>query len=444
MKYFIQFTIFIFSFQSIASQVAVVDSGTDFEHSLLQGKQWINSAEVQDNLIDDDRNGKVDDANGWNFVENYEKIFFREHLSKINPIVFKLFDVISRIQSGTATAEDKAFWEANVTSLSVAQKQALFQHLNFYGQYSHGTHCSGVVAQQNPNTKIMSARVFPDDPATAYQHPKGISDFFYGLLARLSNTVFSQVATYLNSNKIDVANYSLGVPLKALAQQFLALRGINNPTDEQLAEETVKLFRKYEVQGKTWMGSSPQTLFVIAAGNDGTDNDQFPTFPSNVRIANAISVAATNGYSSLAAFSNYGKLSVDVAAPGVAILSSVPSLDNQMYLPLSGTSMAAPYVTGVASRIKDINPALSPSQIKEILMGTVDRKEWLIGKVVSGGLINSERAYIAAEKAKTMDISKAIGLALRLVIDRSEPVKNTNFHPQLSAEMKEWSKKLVF
>jgi hypothetical protein len=106
-----------------------------------------------------------------------------------------------------------------------------------------------------------------------------------------------------------------------LAKISLGLQGHKNPTPEQISAETKKLAVHYEAVGKKWISSSPDTLFVIAAGNDGADNDAFPTFPANIRIQNAITVAASNGNNSLAGFSNYGTLSVDLAAPGVAIVS---------------------------------------------------------------------------------------------------------------------------
>jgi len=84
-------------------------------------------------------------------------------------------------------------------------------------------------------------------------------------------------------------------------------------------------------------------LFVAAAGNEFSDNDLLPTFPANVALPNVISVAATDRRDAIVPFSNIGRYTVHLAAPGDQILSTTP---NNTYSVFSGTSMAAPHVTG--------------------------------------------------------------------------------------------------
>ncbi len=456
-KYFIALMAFSIATNSFATQVAVTDSGTDFSHSWLKGRELVNSREIAGNRVDDDRNGKVDDLTGWNFVDGYGRVFFPEHLQSLDTSIFKYFEVIARIQSESPTREDQQFWEDNVSNLKPEDKRRLDARLNFYGQYAHSTHVSGIIASLSPSSKIMSNRVFPDTPpesqlmsnqktqTTSMAAKKiGPADIFYKIFAALNNGAFKQVGGYLKERQIDVANYSLGVSLQTIAKLVLGLRGIKEPTPEQLSNETRRAAAQFIPEGEKWMAITPGTLFVVAAGNEGSDNDAMPTFPANVRVDNSITVAATNGISKLAKFSNYGAKSVDIAAPGVAIISSVPALDQKQLLPMSGTSMAAPYVAGVAAKMKEINARLSSRDLKKMLMSTVDRKDWLKGKVLSEGLVNPDRAYLAAEKSKSMSLDEAIKLARTEIKDQSDVLLPSTPKSQVPADMQNFANTFVF
>ena len=138
-------------------------------------------------------------------------------------------------------------------------------------------------------------------------------------------------------------------------------------------------------------------LFVAAAGNDNNDNDKIPTYPCNLAASNVLCVAATGQDDSKASFSSYGLNSVDLAAPGVNILSTVPSAACELCEPsgyryLQGTSMAAPHVTGAAVLTTAMFPTLSVSKIKNVLMGSVDANPFLMPRIASGGRLNVNRA----------------------------------------------------
>ncbi|MDP2820077.1 MAG: S8 family serine peptidase [Polaromonas sp.] len=134
-------------------------------------------------------------------------------------------------------------------------------------------------------------------------------------------------------------------------------------------------------------------VMAVAAGNASQDLDTVPSYPAALPHANIITVAATTHNDDLAYFSNYGALSVDLGAPGEAILSSVPG---NGYASYSGTSMATPHVAGAASLLLAANANLSSSQVKDILLGAANPVAALAGKSVSGGRLNLQAALAAA------------------------------------------------
>ncbi|UCD86851.1 MAG: S8 family serine peptidase [Desulfobacterales bacterium] len=137
-------------------------------------------------------------------------------------------------------------------------------------------------------------------------------------------------------------------------------------------------------------------LFVASAGNDSQDNDVHPCYPSGYDLPNIISVAATDRHDSLLYFndplftgSNWGETTVDVTAPGQAILSCKRG---NWYGYMSGTSMAASYVSGLAALILAANPAYSWDQVNFNILFTVDPLASLDGLVLTGGRINANTA----------------------------------------------------
>ena len=130
-------------------------------------------------------------------------------------------------------------------------------------------------------------------------------------------------------------------------------------------------------------------LFVAAAGNDGTNNDARPHFPSNYDLPNVISVAALDRNNKLASFSNFGLKTVHIAAPGKEIVST---WIGDSYREASGTSMATPYVSGVAALIIASDPSISMKDLRTRLLNSVDKQDSLKGKVASGGSLCAANA----------------------------------------------------
>jgi subtilisin family serine protease len=125
-------------------------------------------------------------------------------------------------------------------------------------------------------------------------------------------------------------------------------------------------------------------LFTAAAGNSGVDNDTQPHYPANYDVANVISVASINSSGNLSSFSNYGKASVDMAAPGQDIFSTWPA---GQYRSISGTSMATPHVSGAAALLK-ANGVDSYKEIKRLLEDSSIQLNALSSKVKTEGALN--------------------------------------------------------
>jgi subtilisin family serine protease len=130
-------------------------------------------------------------------------------------------------------------------------------------------------------------------------------------------------------------------------------------------------------------------LFVAAAGNNNIDNDVTPFYPAGYNVANVVSVMATDQNDAKANFSHRGATSVDLAAPGVAILSTTPG---NTFSTFNGTSMATPHVSGAAALLEAQDSTRDAAALKKLLMDTVDVIPALSGTSVTGGRLNLAKA----------------------------------------------------
>lgn len=414
---------------SNAATVAIIDSGVDYKHEAYDNNMWTNpnSSTTVDGVT------YSNDTHGWNFAENNNEIIDYKYLGTFSQDCYKIFEIQGKILTGTATPEEIAWYKGKRSDAT------FLKELQKFGNFIHGTHVTGISTDQSDAAKIVGVKLIPTEvpgglALSQFRDEKGnpMVSLMLQMVAQRQGQLLANVGKYTGAVKAEVANGSFGSSVPAVkpvvAQLVKQITG-NDPTEAETEEYAKELVNAMVVESKKFLGAATNTLFVLAAGNDGLNNDQSPVSPANAEAENKIVVAATLGTEKLASFSNYG-MKVDVAAPGVIIKSAIPGNE---YLPLSGTSMAAPFVTNVAARLKDLNPSLSPSGLKRLLCETVDVKPWLQGKVRTSGIVNPNRAFKAAELSAKVDLDAAISLAKAMVVDAVEITSNIS--PEMEREL---------
>lgn len=416
-----------------ASIVGVMDSGTDISHKDLAPKAWINAKEKAGSLVDLDGDGLPGNINGWDFTENSSKVFNDKDIDKITTDVKTFYNYYAKYELGLLSQNSAELnWLRTNT-----KNDELMNKVNFVGGYIHGTHVAGISVDKVPGAKVLAFKIIPTvfqelvksntpkTDATNIQKDlndapaKTVEEFTAAVLESAVGQVTEMVGLHgnLNFHKVDVVNQSFGIGFND-ATNFIKIGFAEEvqrqPTKVELDLIVKAYFNQLLTDGPRMFNAAPNTLFTIAAGNDSSNNDLYPDYPADIQAENKIVVAATKGYKSIAEFSNYGATKVDVAAPGVAITATAPT---QTFIPLSGTSQATPYVTNIIASMKDLNPALSARDLKAIVLGTVDVKTWLRGKVKTSGIVNKARALKAAELAKTQNVDLAISTARATIAD---------------------------
>lgn len=287
--------------------VAVIDTGVDFSHPDLINNAWINEAEAKGKPgVDDDKNGFVDDVNGYDFANNRGKVI---------------------------------------------------------DDHGHGTHCAGTIGGEgnngkgvvgvNWNVRLMGLKFMTKDGSGS-----------------LVNAIKS--IDYARENGAHITSNSWGGGSFSVALE----KAIRDSNDAGI-------------------------LFVAAAGNATQNTDARPSYPASYEVDNVVSVAAVDNRGDFGIFSNFGAKTVHVAAPGVNIYSSV---QNGNYKSMSGTSMAAPHVAGVAALLLANEycqtsqcQTYEPKQIRARLIETSRPLASLSGGVVSNGIVD---AYAALTNTK--------------------------------------------
>jgi subtilisin family serine protease len=408
--------------------VGVVDSGSDLTHEDLKDVAWVNPKEIIGNNLDDDKNGYVDDINGWNFLGSIYKENSEEARILDNPSITSEDEVkvakAAKVKKIEAAKTNKARYEQilnavngsidglskNLNKTDFTKKEVLsiktddssLQRSIAVAEQMYGFGFPSLNAAKEELTRLVTNAddLISNKPIKNYRSvinddPNTMDVVVYGDNKTGHSTKNELHGTHVSGIIGASRNNSKGVNGVAHNVKIMAVRAV---PDGDEYDKDVALAIRYAVDNgakvintsfgkgyspkKQWVydaiiyAGSKDVLIVNAAGNDGKNIDVEKTYPNdskdlvseisdNVLTVGAMSVNYNEKLP--ASFSNYGKKNVDVFAPGVQIHSTFP--ENQ-YQSISGTSMAAPSSAGVAALVRSYYPKLSASQVKHILMNS--------------------------------------------------------------------------
>lgn len=447
-----------------AQTVAVLDTGVDLEHPQLAQGLRLNKYESTTNGIDDDGNNYPDDICGWDFTDHGPIVFDRSRRSLWPHEVYQYYWIrMLRSFNSWSSAEEQWY-------LAKRRDQRFRQVQSEFSSTNHGTHVAAIALNGpvfNPARgtdlpipapyqlklrakapfKLLPIKYLGSDANSPWPAPVmpqlstelGMQErlqFLAQFIARYEQWQLEKlqraVAYAASFRDVRVINGSFGKSYESTKSQiskWIELAGLESNLAQQLTKNFLARLNRGVAQLAT---QYDHILFTFSAGNSDENIDDSPHYPSGAGAANTISVGASLWYSERAYFSNYGAQSVDLFAPGLAILSAAtPDLE----LPINGTSQAAPYIAHLA--LKLIHPQIKKASIyKQIILGTVDKKDSLTQMARSSGIVNAARAMRAREYfLKGHDLTTAITLAHQEVPTQdSTDNQNTKYHFSLPVE----------
>ncbi|MEW6417182.1 MAG: S8 family serine peptidase [Nitrospirota bacterium] len=340
--------------------IAVLDTGIDYNHADLAGNIWTNNKEAIGDAngdgcpgiceVDDDGDGKVDeDSTG---LQPGEAGYTNDLEDDDDENGF-----IDDCKGWDFTTCEEFDDEGNCTTSKSPDNDPM-------DEYGHGTHVAGIIgAVGNNGTGVSGVMWYVKLMALKFLNADG-----YGT----------------TDDEIEALDYAIllknsGIDIKAINASFGGY-GYSQAEYDTIAE-----------------ANTAGILLIAAAGNEGYNNDLTPMYPASYDLPNIISVAATDQNDQRASFSNFGPTSVDVAAPGVYILSTILLNEYGILEFFEGTSMAAPHVSGLAGLLYSYydgihNTQFDYSQIRTAILRMVDPLPTLSGWIQTGGRINAYKA----------------------------------------------------
>jgi len=444
--------------------VAVIDTGLDIDHKSLSNNIWINKDE-KINGKDDDKNGYIDDINGWNYLGSaYNETRDMTRILRDKKINNRKYDLVEEeIKKEIKKSNERLNILSFYIQILEDSKELLSAYLN-NDKFS----VEDVNNIETEDEKIIRAKnIYVDFDSIGYTKEylnEGIEQyndfinyhFNVDFNGRTTNDdiydLFDTNYGDPNINNIkDSESHSTHVSgiISGDRENKTGNKGINNlveimalraiPNGDEYDKDVARAIRyavdngakvingsfgKYFSSNPEWVidairyASENNVLVIAAAGNESKDldslsNDNYPNdqffnkdeFSDTFIKVGASSINLNENFT--AYFSNYGKINVDIFAPGVDIYSSMPS---NKYKSQSGTSMASPVVAGIASLIFSYFPNLSAKKVKEIILESgidIDLKIENLGEKKhfkdyskSGKLVNAYNALILASRSK--------------------------------------------
>lgn len=417
------FTILFTTLALQASTLGLLDSGADSDHDSLRKHLRVNKAELNGRKnYDDDKNGYVDDVEGWNFIEENQSPFDRGLYGQFEEVFYKYYRVREKKALEIWTEAEEAWYK------KMRKDEEFLERLKKFRSFIHGTHVLGIAMKRDHKKygplNFINVKYLGKPESGAAKEPeysplkKGSHDsrvrHLKKFITKYNTWQEGKLARAIDyvCQRAHVVNGSWGKSWKGslkVVAQWYELEFDEKP-EEKLNEELARLFLNNLItRTENIVSKHPNILFVFSAGNSKSDNDEFPHYPSDARRPNVIAVGGARGLERTKS-SNYGLKTVDLFAPGFLIESTTP--ENRK-MKTTGTSQAAPRVSHAALVIRNINKKLSAPEIKKIILGTVDKADPFIS--VSGGLLNLPRAIQAAKNSRNQSISRAIRSSLKEV-----------------------------
>lgn len=406
--------------------VAVIDGGVDSAHTLLRTRLWTNAKEIIGNGADDDRNGYVDDVRGWNFMITAEGKAIGAETFELT----RLYAACRGTAAGTGITKPSGARCDSLTS-AYADKRgevlgtlAQIRNLERTVTQVNATLATAlgaaptraaVQAFKPATAELSRARelwlMLEADGLDAAGLAEAKSAYESQANVGLDTTLYQRAANGNGSADITGPDATHGTHVAGIIGaernstnsvqgiapnvRIMAVRAV--PDGDERDEDVARAIRyavdngaqvinmsfgksyspkKAAVDSAVRYADAKGVLLVHAAGNDGENNDVVPSYPTpalgggaRARLWLEVGASSWKGLDQLATgFSNYGKQTVDLFAPGEDILSTVPGGGVKRE---DGTSMAAPVVSGVAALLLAYFPKLTPADVRDIIVQSV-------------------------------------------------------------------------